>query len=117
MRFQRVVTNPPSVASPETLDEALHSVLASPVIRMTEPGLGRWQMFEDLVQGQQFLGGDIHDALLASACLGMRATLVTTDRGFARFAGLDVYLVGQENPTVDRSCEKSCRFSVIHRSQ
>jgi toxin-antitoxin system PIN domain toxin len=94
--FLRVVTNRRIFTAPETLDdaiEALKSVLASPLIRMTEAGPGRWSIFEGLVRGQGFVGGDIHDALLASACIDMSATLVTADRGFARFKALDVRLV------------------------
>ena len=97
--FLRVVTNRRIFAAPETLDdavEALQSVLASPVIRMTEAGPGRWSIFEDLVRGQGFVGGDIHDALLASACIDMSATLVTADQGFARFKALDVRLIRSE---------------------
>jgi hypothetical protein len=97
--FLRVVTNRRIFAAPETLDdavEALRSVLASPVIRVTEAGPGRWPIFENLVRGQGLVGGDIHDALLASACIDMRATLVTADRGFERFAALDVRLVRSE---------------------
>lgn len=97
--FLRVVTNRRIFAAPETLDdavEALQSVLASPVIRMTEAGPGRWAIFEDLVRGQGFVGGDIHDALLASACIDMRATLVTADQGFARFKALDLRLVNSD---------------------
>lgn len=97
--FLRVVTNRRIFVAPETLDdavEALQSVLASPLIRMTEAGPGRWSIFEDLVRGQGFVGGDLHDALLASACIDMRAALVTADRGFARFKALDVRLVRSE---------------------
>ncbi len=94
--FLRVVTNQRIFKSPESLDgaiEALNSVLASPVIRMTEAGPGRWAVFEDLVQGRDFLGGDIHDALLASASIDMDATLVTADQGFARFPALRTRLI------------------------
>jgi predicted nucleic acid-binding protein len=60
---------------------------------MTEAGPGRWAVFEDLVQGRDFLGGDIHDALLASASIDMDATLVTADQGFARFPALRTRLI------------------------
>jgi len=94
--FLRVVTNQRIFKSPETLGEAiesLNSVLASPVIRMTEAGPGRWAVFEDLVRGRDFLGGDIHDALLASASIDMHATLVTADQGFGQFPALRTRLI------------------------
>ena len=96
MVFLRVVTNRRIFTSPETLDEAmeaLNSVVASPVIRITEAGPSRWAVFEGLVRGKNFRGGDIHDALLASASIDMNATLVTADQGFARFAGLRTRLI------------------------
>ena len=94
--FLRVVTNRRIFTSPQTLDEAmeaLNSVLASPVIRITEAGPSRWAVFEGLVRGKNFRGGDIHDALLASASIDMNATLVTADQGFARFPGLRTRLI------------------------
>ena len=40
-------------------------------------------------QGFRLCGNDINDAWLAALAIEHRATLVSTDRGFFRFPGLD----------------------------
>ena len=47
-------------------------------------------MFSVLLASGDFRGNAVHDALLAAAALDLGATLVTSDRGFGRFAGLRV---------------------------
>lgn len=91
--FMRIVTRRDLFADPEPSSAALDALrvwCAAPSVRVREAGPGRWLHFENLMAAHELVGGDIHDALLAAACLDFRATLVTSDHGFARFPGLNV---------------------------
>lgn len=47
-----------------------------------------WAVFEKLCQTLKMKGDDLPDAWIAAIALVEGATLITTDRGFARFPGL-----------------------------
>jgi toxin-antitoxin system PIN domain toxin len=49
---------------------------------------GHNALLAGLITGLKLCGNDINDAWLAALAIGHRATLVSTDRGFARFPGL-----------------------------
>lgn len=94
--FLRIVKRSDLFLDPETSDDAMTALAAwsaSPQVSIREAGPGRWAAFQDLMAAHALTGGDIHDGLLAAACLDMNATLVTSDRGFGRFEGLRVELL------------------------
>jgi predicted nucleic acid-binding protein len=49
-----------------------------------------WPIFVDLVRRTEARGNGIPDSWLAAQALELGATMVTADRGFARFPGLRV---------------------------
>lgn len=59
-----------------------------PGTRRLAAGPRHHRMLADFVIGLGLRGNDINDAWLAALAIEHRATLVSTDRGFARFSGL-----------------------------
>ena len=53
-----------------------------------------WATFTASVNDLDLRANDVPDAWLAAVVTSARATLVTFDHGFRRFAGLDVTLLG-----------------------
>ena len=53
-----------------------------------EPGERHWPIFRSLAADGQISGPLVMDAALAAIAIEHGATLCTTDRDFARFAGL-----------------------------
>ena len=90
--FLRIVTHPRIYRSPSLLGEAvgfLQVIRASGLFRET-PWTTRmrerwWSWCRDL----DLRGDDVNDAYLAAAAKEARCPLVSRDRGFARFHGLD----------------------------
>lgn len=94
--FVRIVTRPGLFANPEDADSAMAALRAwcsGPRVRVSEAGAGRWHRFERLMARHDLVGADVHDGLLAAACLDLSATLVTFDRGFTRFEELELELL------------------------
>ncbi len=94
--FLRIVTSPRIFTDPEDSEFAMSALAAwcsGPGVRIREAGPGRWPVFAGLMAEHQFVGGDVHDAMLAAACLDLNAVLLTSDRGFLRFPELRVELV------------------------
>jgi toxin-antitoxin system PIN domain toxin len=94
--FLRIATSPRIFAEPEDAASALGALRAwcsGPGLRIREAGSGRWPICARLIEEHGLVGGDVHDALLAAACLEFGATLVTSDSGFARFASLRVQML------------------------
>ena len=94
--FMRVVTRPGIFEDPNTPHEAMAALDAwsmAPGVAIREAGPGRWAVFSALMSSRDFRGNDVHDALLAAAALDLGATLITSDRGFERFADLRVHWV------------------------
>lgn len=89
--FVRVVTNHRIVSRPSTPEEALAFVDAlrvGPAVRLVEPGDRHWSIVGDLCRRANATGNLVPDAALAAIAIEHGATLVTTDRDFARFPGL-----------------------------
>jgi uncharacterized protein len=89
--FIRVVTHPKAFQEPTPLevalafaDEVRTSRSATPVI----PGPRHWSIFGELCRAADVTGNTVNDAFLAAIAIEQDATLVTADRGFARFPGL-----------------------------
>ncbi|MBK5247861.1 MAG: PIN domain-containing protein [Actinomycetales bacterium] len=81
----RIYTEPAPPAHAVAFADAL---LAAPAASVVRSGPRHWAIFGDLVSSQRLRGNDVPDAYLAALALEQGATLVTLDRGFARFDGL-----------------------------
>lgn len=92
--FVRVATHPRVFVPPSTLDQALgalDSLLASPSVRVLDPGPRYPQLFAECLRGGDARGNLAFDAQIAAVCLEHGAReLLTLDRDFARFPGLSV---------------------------
>jgi toxin-antitoxin system PIN domain toxin len=90
--FLRIVTNPQVFEHPLSIAEAesvVGSWLAQPVAGILEPGERHWEILRRLAREGQTIGPLVMDAALAAIAIEHGATLCTTDRGFARFPGLE----------------------------
>ena len=89
--FLRIVTNHRIYREPTPPDQALAfcaAVLDAPSAVPVRPGPRHWRIFAGLCATVQARGNLIPDAYLAALAVEQGATWVTTDHGFARFAGL-----------------------------
>lgn len=89
--FVRTVTNPRIFRDPTPIEVALTFVddlLASPAALRLAPGPRHWSVFRRLCVSLGLRGGLVTNAYLAAVAIETGATLVTTDRDFARFPGL-----------------------------
>ncbi len=59
-----------------------------PGTRRLAPGTRHTGIFSDIITALNLCGNDINDVWLAALAIEHRATLVSTDQGFARFRGL-----------------------------
>ena len=87
----RLVTNHRIYQDPSTPVAVLSfcdAILDAPASMRVRPGERHWGIFHGLVSRHGLRGNDIPDAYLAALALEQGATWVTTDRGFARYAGL-----------------------------
>ena len=91
--FLRISTNSRVFEQPLSTMEAealVSSWLAQPAAGILEPGERHWEILSGLMQSGQTAGPLVMDAVLAAIAIEHGATLYTTDRDFARFAGLRV---------------------------
>ncbi len=99
--FVRVVTHPRVLDPPSTLDQAigaLEGLLASPTLRLLEPGPAFLELYFEALRAGDARGNLAFDAQIAALCLEHGADrLLTLDRDFARFPGLELLSV-QEAP-------------------
>ena len=89
--FVRIVSNRRIWQLPSPTADALAFVDAlrrSPGVEFRHAGQRQWGLFCDLIADLGLNGDDAPDAYLAAAALDLGATLVTSDRGFARFPSL-----------------------------
>lgn len=89
--FLRISTNPRVFERPLSMKEAERAVaswLAQPLAGVLEPGERHWEILGDLMRAGQTTGPVVMDAAIAAIAIEHGATLHTTDRDFARFAGL-----------------------------
>lgn len=88
----RIGTNPRVYAPvPSTGDvyAFLDSLRLQPGVQKVEPGSRHWSIFQDLVTTTAIRGSDTTDAYFAALAIENGCEWWTTDRGFARFPGLD----------------------------
>lgn len=89
--FLRIVTHHRVYVDPTPPEVGLQfcrAVLDAPAAIPVRSGPRHWRLFEALVPASGSRGNLIPDAYLAALAMEHGATFVTTDPGFARFAGL-----------------------------
>jgi uncharacterized protein len=96
--FLRVVTHPKIFANPTPLDEALlflTTLCSAPGVEIapwTPAARLRWV---NLCTVGHLNGNDCNDAMLAALAIERGLRLVTFDKGFRRFDGLSLLLLGE----------------------
>jgi hypothetical protein len=91
LAFLRISTNPRVFERPLLAAEAASAVsswLERPSVSVLEAGEQCWEILRRLLVEAQATGPLVMDAFLAALALENGATLVTTDRDFARFPKL-----------------------------
>jgi toxin-antitoxin system PIN domain toxin len=89
--FLRISTSPRVFERPLSATEAIAAVdswLEQPVAAVAEPGERYWKIMGGLMREGQVAGPLVMDAAIAALAIEHGATLHSTDRDFARFAGL-----------------------------
>jgi hypothetical protein len=91
LAFVRIGTDPRVFERPLDSAEAIaivESWLTRPTARLVTPGEGHWRILADVARAGQARGPRLMDAHLAALAIEHGATLMSADRGFARFPGL-----------------------------
>jgi hypothetical protein len=89
--FLRVVTHPRIFQQPSPLESALDFAIAlrdRPNCVVVAPGARHWEIFTRLCRETEAKGNLIADAYLAALVIESGSEWITTDRDYARFAGL-----------------------------
>jgi uncharacterized protein len=92
----RILTNP-RIGIPQSPAESLafcDRVRTAPAVTRLVPSESAWAAFTASVLDLDLRAHNIPDAWLAAVVTTSRATLVTFDQGFRRFADLDVTILG-----------------------
>jgi len=87
----RLVTHPRIFTPPSTVSNALAycaALRAQPNAILLQPGARHWDIFSRLCASANAKGNLVPDAYLAALAIEHGCELVTTDRDYARFAGL-----------------------------
>ena len=91
LAFMRIATHPGVFERPLSSTDAIAIVgswLQRPQVAIASPGDRHWQTLADVAASGQARGARLMDAHLAALAFEHGATLLTTDRGFARYPGL-----------------------------
>jgi Predicted nucleic acid-binding protein, contains PIN domain len=91
LAFVRITTNPSLFLRPLKPDVAIgivESWLAIPSVGIADPGERHWRNYAEVTRSGQVRGPHLMDAHLAALAIEHGATLMTADRGFARFPGV-----------------------------
>lgn len=93
--FLRVTTNRKYFEESGSVARALEFVdaMAEGTRGVREAGRGRWSTFQNLTAALGSTSNNVHDALLAAACLDMDAAILTADKSFLKYPGLRVHLL------------------------
>lgn len=81
----RVITEP---LSAQIAMDYIDELLASPTVRVVNPGAGYWEIFRRLVATYPPRAADVSDLSLAATAMERHLTWHSYDRGFARIEGL-----------------------------
>ena len=87
----RIITNHRIFREPSTTQQALGAcgeLRSGPVAVPLLPGKRHWEIFDSLCRQTSAKGNAVPDAYHAALAIENGATLITADRGFARFPGL-----------------------------
>lgn len=92
--FLAITTHPKIYLPPTPPARALADLevwFESPSLRLIGEGEAHWSHLRELVRRGPVIGPMVHDARIAAICLahGVR-TLLSADRDFSRFAGMEV---------------------------
>ena len=93
LAFIRIATNGKAMARSLAVNDArqiVESWLEQPISTIVLPTDRHWALLSSLLTSGQASGPLVSDAHLAALAIEHGATLVTNDRDFARFPGLDV---------------------------
>lgn len=77
-----------AAAKPGDVFRFLDALRVQPGVLRVEPGERHPRLFAQLCEALRLRGNDVNDAFLAALALEYDATLVSADRGFARFPTL-----------------------------
>lgn len=89
--FLRIVTHPAVFSTPSPTLEALsfaETIRSQPNCVLVSPGARHWQLFADLYRTAGVRGNLVPDAYFAALAIESGSEWITTDRDYARFAGL-----------------------------
>jgi toxin-antitoxin system PIN domain toxin len=93
LAFLRIATHRKAMARPLAVVDARKIVelwLEQPISTIVSPTARHWAILAGLLTAGQVSGALVSDAHLAALAIEHGATLVTNDRDFERFPGLDV---------------------------
>jgi toxin-antitoxin system PIN domain toxin len=89
--FVRVVTHPRVFVTPTPVEDALvfaDALRGQPNCVVVSPGPRHWEIFTRLCRESSVRGNLVPDTYLAALALESGSEWITTDRDYARFAGL-----------------------------
>lgn len=89
--FIRIATHPGIFKEPSRLEETFafcQVVMEQPHCQLIWPGERHWPIFADLCQRARATGNRVQDAWFAALAIEHGCEWITTDRDYARFAGL-----------------------------
>ncbi len=93
LAFMRIATHRKAMARPLAVDDArkiVESWLEQPISTIVSPTERHWAILSGLLTSGQVSGTLVSDAHLAALAIEHGATLITNNRDFARFPGLNV---------------------------
>lgn len=86
----RIGTHPQlGIATPEAAMAFHKAMLDYPLTLRATPGTRHGQILHAMIRDLSLAGNDLNDAWLAALAIERGATLVSLDKGFSRFPGLD----------------------------
>lgn len=94
--FLRIVTHPKLFSPPSSMEEAaafLSALCDVPNVDVCPWGAEDRDLWLKLCADMQLVGNDCNDAMLAALAIGRGLHLVTFDKGFSRFKGLDCLIL------------------------
>jgi uncharacterized protein len=97
--FLRIVTNTKIYPNADLTSawDFVESLETHPNFEILPSSVQHWSKFKHLCQTMNLSGNDFSDAFIAAFALEYKATLVSADKGFARFENLNFF-----NPVVKK---------------